>query len=241
MHEIDDVRFQAAVTEIQLVLVRKMRFWHIEDRVAFLGEFLDFRAAGIWQTEHSCHLVEGFSARVVSALSDKLKMLIVKHLDDCGVSAACEQAKIRRFERGIDIVCGDMSFDVRNGKQRLAPRIRERFCKVDAHKQRSEQPRAVGDGNGVDVVLGHICLFKRFFDDVFDCERVISACNLGHYAAETSVDLDLRCHNVGHDFPAVSHDCTSGLVTARFDGKHRQIFFVLQTIHSLFTPVLPYF
>ena len=125
-----------------------------------------------------------------------------------------------------------MPLDVGYGKQRLFPCISECFCKVHPHEQCAEQSRSVRDGNGVDIVLCHICGKKRFFDYVLYCKRMVSACDFGYDSAKSSVDFNLRRNDVGHDFSAVSHDCASGLVATRLDCKHRKIFFVLQTIHS---------
>ena len=113
-----------------------------------------------------------------------------------------------------------MPLDVRNGKQRLIPSVRKPFCEVYAHEKRAQKSCSVSHRNCVDIVFRHLCLFKSLFDHVFDCESVISARDFRHDSAETTVYFDLRCHDVRHDFSSVAHDCASGFVATRLDGKH---------------------
>ena len=103
---------------------------------------------------------------------------------------------------------------MRHRIERLLPRICEPFGVVHAHEQRAEQPRAVGNGNGVDVLPAASRVLKRLRHDVVYGKGVVAAGDLRDDSAEPAMDLDLRRNDVGQHPPAVFDDGGGGFVTA---------------------------
>ena len=125
-----------------------------------------------------------------------------------------------------------MPLYVRHCKQRFFPSVSKCFGKVYAHQKRAQKPRTVRHRHCVDIVFCHICLRKRVLDHGFDCKRMISACDFGNDASESTMYLDLRSHDIGDDLSSVTHDCARGFVATRLNRKHGQIVFILQIIHN---------
>ena len=66
-----------------------------------------------------------------------------------------------------------------------------------ADKQRADQSRRVGDGDGVDIVPGAISVRQGFFDDRVDNFQVAAGGDFRDDAAVFGVDVNLGIDHIG--------------------------------------------
>ncbi len=74
---------------------------------------------------------------------------------------------------------------------------------VDAHQQRPRQPRPVGHGHRVRVIVAHVGLPHRLLNHGNDGLDVGAGSDLGKDAAVLGVQIHLRGDDVGEDAPPV--------------------------------------
>ena len=112
-----------------------------------------------------------------------------------------------------------MPADMVHWDERHAEAVGRGLGKVDADEHRADQPRRVGDGDGVDVLPGQVRLVKRRIRQGVDGLDVLARGKLGHDAAVEPVQGDLRRDAVGQDGSSVLHDGDGSLVAGGFHGE----------------------
>ena len=110
-----------------------------------------------------------------------------------------------------------MTADVVDRHQRHAECERGCLCKIHPDQHRADQPRRIGDGNGINVAARQVRRFQRLIGKAIDRLNVLSRGNFRHHAAVEFVDLDLRGDAVGQDLPPVADNGNGGLVAGGFN------------------------
>ena len=188
--------------------------------VAGLRRLVERRAAGIRHPDHAGDLIKAFPCRVVTRGAEDMEFRVVLHVDDQRMPAGDDEAQKRRFQiRVRQIVGRDMPADMVHRDERHAEAVGRGLGKVDADEHRADQPRRVGDGDGVDVLPGQVRLVKRRIRQGVDGLDVLARGKLGHDAAVEPVQGDLRRDAVGQDGSSVLHDGDGSLVAGGFHGE----------------------
>ena len=157
-------------------------------RVAFRGEPLERRPTRIAQPEHPRALVERLARRVVERLTEQVEGVVAVDPRQQGVSAAGDQAHERRLERVRSEEAGrHVPAQVIDRRKRQPPRRGQPLRRLQAHEQRADQPRALGDRHQLDIVEAHVRARQRVVDDIVDQLEVVSGSDLGNDAAEAVV------------------------------------------------------
>ena len=95
------------------------------------------------------------------------------------------------------IVCRDMPADMVNRHKRQIQRIGGSLRKIHADQHRADEPRRIGDCDGVQIPARQAALHKRLICQTINCFNVLARCNLRHHAAVELVQLHLRGDAVG--------------------------------------------
>ena len=186
--------------------------------VAVSREPVDRRAAGVPETEKPRALVERLPRCVVERRAEPLGAAALANREEKRVSAAREQAGERRLDRGgLEVERGDVPLEMIDRDERDATRPRECLRGRDADEERSDQTRALGDRDALDLVERYVGDAEGVADDRPDELEVPPRRDLGHDAAEPRVEVCLR-RNDGRQHDAVlGHDGGGGLVARRLD------------------------
>ena len=124
-------------------------------RIALGGELREDRAAGVPEAEHLGDLVERLPRRVVERLAERVVLAPLGHVDERGVPAADHE----RHERRPDLLVGqdvgeEVPLEVVHAHERHSGRDREPLRVRQAHDERADEPRTVGDRDRVEVAEG---------------------------------------------------------------------------------------
>ena len=117
-----------------------------------------------------------------------------------------------------DVVGGDVAPDVMDGHQRQAQRHGRTLGEVHAHKDSADEAGGVGDGDGVQLLLGDSSVGQGLVSQGGDGLHVLAGGDLRHHAAVNGVHLDLGGHAVGQNGAAVLHHGDSSFVAGGFNG-----------------------
>ena len=104
-----------------------------------------------------------------------------------------------------------------NADQRFAEAPAQRLRRGEPDEQAADHAGAVGDGDRVEVVGGHVRIAQRLLDDRQDAFGVRAARDFGHHAAEARMQLDLRMHDVAEHLVAIAHHGRRRLIARSFD------------------------
>ncbi len=174
--------------------------------IALGPESRDHRTARIPQAKRLRHLVEGLAHRIVDRRAEDLVIAPIAHVDEHGVAARHKRDHGGRRERIVaDLVRVQMTFfEVVHADERNIARPRRALRKRHAHHERTEKPGSVRDRDGVEIVptkMAYAEPARRHVEALVahaaDGLDVLAACDLGNHAAETRVEIDLRCHDIG--------------------------------------------
>src|SRR5271156_1884925 len=187
LNVVEDCRFNSTKTEI-VVAVADLRFGETNRaRIAVAGEFVDYRAAGIAEGKEAGDFVVGFAGSVVAGATDagvgKLPGAVaglVFHFIDDGVAAGNDQADGGKFRAAIASGTGfekdgvNVASEMVDRDERFSQREGESFSVGHADEQRTDQTRALGDGDGVEILQGDAGLFDGFANDRNDLAEVFA-------------------------------------------------------------------
>ena len=109
-----------------------------------------------------------------------------------------------------------MSLDVVYLVKRLIVNDGEGASSESADEQRADQAGRIGDGDGVDIVPGAICVRQGFFDDRVNNFQVAAGGNFWDNAAVFGMDVDLGIDHIRKQAFAVFNDLRRCLVAAGF-------------------------
>ena len=201
---IDNSGFQAAERKVILAFRLNLRKF-VCGIIARFRKLVKQRAARIRNFKNARDLVKRFPGGVVRGFSDHGIRTVFVHADDMAVSAGCNQADKGRFKlRMRNKVCAHMAFDVIYAHKRLIKRIGKRLGPAYARKKRAYKTRAIGYGNRVNVVKGHIRFFKRAVQKRIQRLHMHAAGNFRYNAAVQRMRVHLRCNLTGQHFASVS-------------------------------------
>ena len=196
-------------------------------RIALLGQFVDYRAAGVGQSHHFGTLVEGFARGVVDRRADDLHFEGRIHAHDLRVAAAHEQAEEResgvrqRAVLKVDEMRKYVSLKVIDLDHRDVVRDGKPLGERHAHQQRTQQSGAAREGDGVDLFGRQSGLLERRVHHGNDVLLVRPRSQFGDHAAVFDVD-GLRGDDVRQQHVVAYHG--GGCVVARgFDAQNSNI------------------
>ncbi len=109
-----------------------------------------------------------------------------------------------------------MAVQVVDHHERLARGVGQRLGGRDPDQEGPDQPRALGDRDGADVVERQTGRRERLVHDRVDRAQVVARGDLGHHAAVGRVQLGLRGDDAGDHVPA-GDDRGGGLVAGGLD------------------------
>ena len=161
-------------------------------RIALFRKFVQGRAAGIGQAQHTCRLVKGFPRRVVHGLTQQAVFPVVPHLHQMAVAPGHHQAHKGRLQLRIrQVIGGNVTLNMVDGDQRLARGIAQALHAAHPGKQRAHQPGAIGYGTGVHLLQGQARLLQRLVHHPVACLHMGPAGNFRHYPAIQRVQVNL--------------------------------------------------
>ncbi len=192
------------------------------------GGGADRRTPRIRQSQQPSHLVEGLARRVVDGLAEQCIAPVVAHQDELGMSAADHEAEQReRRLRGEWLGGGgigqpvgiDVALDVVHANQRQVVRHGKRLRHVDAHQQRADEPRPVGDRHGVEIAPVDLRVLHGRTQGRNDPAQLLPCCHLGDDPPGGSVDRHLAGDGVRANAAAPADHRHACLVAGRLDGQ----------------------
>jgi hypothetical protein len=139
------------------------------------------------------------------------KAAVPRHQDEFSMAAGDEQAedgknrflwKIGRVAQPIGV---DVRLEVVDRDEGAAECVGHPLCGIHSHNQCTSEPGSLGDGNGVNFFAIDTCLPQRLLDHRDDGRHVAARGKLGHDAAVTFVEVELRRNNRGQN-PASSRN-----------------------------------
>ena len=204
------------------------------------GELVDHRAARISQREHPGDLVVGFSGGVIASAANApirksscavfaMRLHAVKH----GVAAGNDQADGRklhgprsrvRFEKHSVHV----PFKMVHGDERFAERHGQNLSVGDAHEQRTDEPRTLRDGDGIDFRELDAGLFHGFAHDRNDLPQMLAGGQFRYDAAIFAMNVDLRGDDARENAAASGHNGCCRFIAGRFDAQNQGFSFSQQ-------------
>ncbi len=195
-------------------------------RIATRGRAIDLRPARVGQPQQSRHLVEGLAGGIVDRLAEKLDVAHqIAHEQQRGVTAGDQQSDRRQLEGLVagaaEHVCADVADEVVDGVERPVEREGKRFRGADADHERAREPRAVRDGDRVEVGKADARLGERGPKGGLERFEVGAGGDLGNDPAEARVLIHRRGDHVGQQRLA-AHDSNAGLVAAGLDSENER-------------------
>ena len=193
----------------------------IDPALGLLRQLVHGLAAGIGQAQDPGGLIEALPRRVIPGGTQDPDIGVVPDIGDEGVAAGDGQGQEGGLQvREGQVVGGDVSPDVVHRDQRHAPGIGQGLGEAQAHQHGPDEARGIGDGDGVDVVLGAVGLRQGPLRQGRDDLHMLAGGDLRHHAAVEGVHLRLRGDGVGQDLPSVLHHGGGGLVAGGFKGQN---------------------
>ena len=231
---VDEGGFQAAVRKVAAVPLKHFGKGNV--RAALPRELFDVRAAGVRQAEHARGLVEGFAGGVVARGAHDLKFRIALRIQNGGMPAAREQGDEGRGEGRLGKVCRrHVTADVVDGDERDAQRIGKGLGEGEPHEQRADQPRAVGDGDGVEFAGGNARLGEGALHRRADGVGMGAGGDFGNDAAVLCLLRRGGQDGVGEQ-AAAADDRRARFVARAFDAEDERLFFQRQRRKALCIP-----
>ncbi|CRF28994.1 Uncharacterised protein [Mycobacterium tuberculosis] len=129
---------------------------------------INMRTAGIWQLECPPDFVIGFTNGIVPGLTDDAESPLGFHIHQLRMSSRYHERHERIFQIMHQLVGINMAGNVVYANERQVERTSERFCGHHANQQRTHQARALGNGNGRQLLRLHLSLCQRLFQNPRD-------------------------------------------------------------------------
>ena len=182
------------------------------------SHFVQGFAAGIGHSQHPGHLVKALSRSVIPGGAHDSRIRIILYIQDQGIAAGNRKAHKGGLQlRKSDIIGSDMSPNMMNGDNGNIQGQGRSFGKIDAHQQRPDQARGIGDRNGIQIGLFNACFPDGLVCQAGNCLDVLSGGDLRHDAAIDGVHIDLAQHAGGEDLPSIPGNRHGSLITGAFD------------------------
>ena len=218
--------FQAGKAEVKGASVHPGMGEGIGFGIAPLGGTVNGHAARVGVTHGPGSFVKGFAGGVVPGAADDPEMGIVQDLDDVAVSPGGHHAEEGRFKlRMRDVVGGNMGADVVGRNQGLAGGHGKALGVVNPNQQRADEPRRVGDGDGVQPGKIESRLLHGGIYHPADVFTVAAGGDLRHNAAVFPMLLYLGGDDGRPDLPAVDHYCRGSFIAGAFNCQNFDFLF----------------
>ncbi len=195
--------------------------------IAVRGEGVDPGSAGVAQPEQLGYLVKGFAGGIVEGRTHiavgEVSTLLAGEIE-VGVAARNHQRKrpgegmllLLRQQDGVD-----MAFQVVDGDERLSQGKGQRLGVRHTHQERTGEPRALRDCDGVEVGELNTGLFHCGADDGHDVAQMLTRGKLGNDSTIGGVDGDLGGHNACQYAAPALHDGGRRFVAGAFNREHQ--------------------
>ena len=166
---IQNAGLDAAEAEVQAVLFQKDSGELNGVGVAFLGQLIDQRTAGIAQSQYAGNLVKGFAHGIIAGTSQHFEAVISLDIHDVSMSSADHQSHERRLQiRRLHVIGTDMSLNVMYAHQRLSCGKRHSLGMGQTDQKCTHQSGTAGDTDQIHVVDGDPCLIQCLLIDTID-------------------------------------------------------------------------
>jgi len=124
-------------------------------------------------------------------------------------------ALVSLFEQhGVDMAC-----EMIDGDERLVECKGQSLGITDANQECAGESGTLGDGNGINGLVGLVGLNQRLADDGYDGAQVLARSEFRNNSAIGLVGGDLREDDVGDDLFARTHHRGGGLVAGALDAE----------------------
>ena len=139
------------------------------------------------------------------------------------MASAHHECNERRHDRLVSEHVGEyVALEVVDAHERQTRGSGQPLGVCESDDECADQARAVGDSDSVQIAEAQRATqpellagaLHRLVDDAHDRLGVLAARDLGHYAAESRVEVDLARDDVGDD-PSLSRDDRGGRLVAR--------------------------
>ncbi len=155
--------------------------------------------------------------------AEQLPLAVRADVEQHRVAAARQQTEERWLERlRLEIERGDVAVEVVDGDERQPARPRDRLRRSEADQEGSDQPRALGDRNPVDIGEGRVPCRERLADHRGDKLEVPPRGDFWHDAAEACMQLGLRRDDAGEDLALVRDERRRSLVARGLDPENQR-------------------
>ena len=193
------------------------------DRLGIAGDggALDHGPAGKAETEELGDLVESLPRGVVARLAHQRVRERRPRVIERGVAARDHERQERMLRRIVGQERGvDVSLQVIHGHQRQPVDVRKGLRDGAPHQQGADEPRALRDGDSVEIGQAHVGVRERLLHDRHDDLEVTARGELGDDAAVGGVDGILRGDDAREDTTAVGEHRRRRFVTRAFDPEY---------------------
>lgn len=225
LEEVADGRFEPAETEIVVGVVEQRTGEIVRGGIAFGGQSIDVRAAGVGQAEELGGFVETLAGGIVERGAEEPVAEFAFDVDQHGMATADDQGDVR-FEP-VEVRLGWVAGDPR--------RVQMGFVVVDTDEGAVEGEGEALGGSGADHEgLGEAGTQRRGHGvdpggfesggaegapgDDREIAEMFTRGELGDDATVFGVELDLRSHEVDSDSTILDHG-DAGFVAGRFEGE----------------------
>lgn len=111
----------------------------------------------------------------------------------------------------------NVAFDVIDADEGELAGEADGFAVGHANEEGANEAGALGDGDGVEVLIGAAGLFHGLADDGGDGAEMLAGGEFGDDSAVFAVDIELGADDAGKDSAPVFDDGGGGFVTGGFD------------------------
>src|SRR5271169_1520087 len=166
------------------VTVLDLREWKIHRmKIPVRRQEINRRSTGIAEFKQLGDLVEGFSGSIVTGVANvAVGPAAVFLFSEVQVSVPATDHQRKHRERKVMLAAlallqqhsMDMSFKVVDGNEGLLHRESEALGVTESDQQRARQAGALGNGDGVDALVGLAGIVQRFAYDGHDGTKVLA-------------------------------------------------------------------
>ena len=142
------------------------------------------RAAGVRKPQNARNFIECLPCRIVQRTAEDAEFVRALRVQNGGVPAAGKQGDKGRLERCIlQIRRGKVPADMVDADERNIQSVCKPLGKGQPDEERAQQPRAVGHGDGVQLLFLDVCRLEGARNDLVHCLRMGARGDLGYDAA----------------------------------------------------------
>ncbi|MNS94906.1 hypothetical protein D3C72_1291380 [compost metagenome] len=181
-----------------------------------------FRAAGIAQAQQLGSLVEGLARGIVQRFAQQRVVADAAHFHQLRMPAGHQQRHEREGRRlARQQRRQQVAFQVVHADHRHVQRKAQRIGHRGADQQRAGKARALGEGDGVDVLAGAAGIGQHLFEQRQHTADMVARGEFGHHAPIVAVHGDLRVQRMREQAGLGVVEGQPGFVAGRFDAEDK--------------------